>query len=181
MHLVAVVSPGELETDRESGRRLVFRTLGWGAILLLCGQLIAGAIGGVLLTPKAGAVSGWVDAGSVSSYSIGDIRRFPAEHFLLTRVPEGFIAFSTRCPRAGTLFWDPNYTWSAYRRPAAPEGRFWCPEQGDTFDRYGEEAGAPNYLTWYPLEVQSGRVWVRAASQYAEWGWRKPPTAVPVP
>src|SRR5215813_9752366 len=81
----------EAEAQTRVRRRMMFRWMGWGAILVLLGQWSIGFVS--FFTPKRlGAFGGNVVAGAVTDFQVGDVKQVRDGKFYITRVPEGFMA-----------------------------------------------------------------------------------------
>src|SRR3569833_2019331 len=84
---------GEVEQEQRSrtSRRLWFRWVGWGALMLLLAQWTGGFL--FFFVPKRlGSFGGVVTAGNVSTFKVGDVQVVRDGKFYITRVPEGFLA-----------------------------------------------------------------------------------------
>lgn len=141
-------------------RRLVFRWLGWGAILAILGQWTAGFVLGFFWPPKTGAFGGLVNAGNAADFKVGDVKVVREGKFYVSRVPEGFVALWWKCPHLGcTVPWKPD---DPSEDSIAGKGRFNCPCHGSIYDRYGEiiRGPAPRPLDLFPVEVKDGKVLV---------------------
>src|SRR5205823_1455232 len=99
-----------LEEEQKSRlrRRMMFRWMGWGAVMVLLGQWSIGFLS--FFTPKRlGAFGGTVVAGQVADFKVGDVKQVRDGKFYLTRVPEGFFALYWKCPHLGcTVPWAPQ-------------------------------------------------------------------------
>jgi cytochrome b6-f complex iron-sulfur subunit len=160
----------ELETEQQTRfqRRMMFRWMGWGAVLVLLAQWSIGFIS--FFTPKRlGAFGGTVPAGTVSDYALGDVKIIREGKFYVARVPEGFLALYWKCPHLGcTVPW-------ADQDPAMPgppgagdlaftdKGRFKCPCHGSIYNRYGQiiQGPAPRPMDLFPLKIDgTGKIQV---------------------
>jgi cytochrome b6-f complex iron-sulfur subunit len=147
---------------------MMFRWMGWGAILILLGQWSIGFIS--FFTPKRlGAFGGSVLAGTAAEYKLGEVKVVREGKFYVTRVPEGFLALYWKCPHLGcTVPW-------AEQDPAMPgppdggdlafidKGRFKCPCHGSIYNRYGQiiQGPAPRPMDRFPLKIDpSGKITV---------------------
>jgi cytochrome b6-f complex iron-sulfur subunit len=167
----------ELEGEQQSRvrRRMMFRWMGWGAVLVLLGQWSIGFVS--FFTPRRlGAFGGEVIAGAVSDFKLGDVKVNRAGKFYVTRVPEGFLALYWKCPHLGcTVPW-------AYADPAMPgppdggdqafidHGRFKCPCHGSIYNRYGQiiQGPAPRPMDLFPLKIDaSGKITVETGPSKA--------------
>lgn len=143
-------------------RRVLLRWLGWGFLLALLAQWVAGFLA-FFWPRKVGSFGAVVTAGTaedVKQMPIGSIRVVREGKFYLSRVPEGIIALWWKCPHLGcTVPWretDPS------EDALAQKGRFNCPCHGSIYDRYGQViAGpAPRPMDFFPIEVRDGKVLV---------------------
>ncbi|HEY1293296.1 MAG TPA: Rieske 2Fe-2S domain-containing protein [Chloroflexota bacterium] len=158
----------ELDAEQQGRfrRRMMFRWMGWGAVMVLLAQWSIGFVS--FFTPKRlGAFGGTVVAGSVSDFQVGDVKQVRDGKFYLTRVPEGFMALYWKCPHLGcTVPWAPQ-------DPAMPgppdggdqaftdKGRFKCPCHGSIYNRYGQiiQGPAPRPMDHFPIKFDStGRI-----------------------
>ena len=98
----------QVEQDTRVRRRMMFRWMGWGAVLVLLGQWSIGFIS--FFAPKRlGAFGGAVVAGLVTDFQVGDVKQVREGKFYITRVPEGFFALYWKCPHLGcTVPWAPQ-------------------------------------------------------------------------
>lgn len=167
----------ELEVEQKSRvrRRMMFRWLGWGAVLALLGQWSVGFLS--FFTPKRlGAFGGTVVAGQAADFKVGDVKIVREGKFYVTRVPEGFFALYWKCPHLGcTVPWvdqDPAM-------PGPPgggdlayvdHGRFKCPCHGSIYNRYGQiiQGPAPRPMDRFPVKIDgSGRISVETGPSKA--------------
>jgi cytochrome b6-f complex iron-sulfur subunit len=167
----------ELEGEQRGRvrRRMLFRWIGWGAILAIVGQWSIGFLG--FFTPRRlGAFGATVNAGTVTEFQMGDVKTIREGKFYVTRVPEGFIALYWKCPHLGcTVPW-------ADGDPAMPgppgagdlafidQGRFKCPCHGSIYNRYGQiiQGPAPRPMDRFPLTIDaSGRIQVETGPSKA--------------
>jgi cytochrome b6-f complex iron-sulfur subunit len=170
---------------------MMFRWMGWGAIMILLGQWSIGFLG--FFTPKRlGAFGGTVVAGTVADFKVGDVKQVRDGKFYITRVPEGFFALYWKCPHLGC-----TVPWAA-QDPAMPgppdggdlaftdKGRFKCPCHGSIYNRYGQiiQGPAPRPMDRFPLKIEgSGRISVETGPSkvisraVASAGDAVPPTA----
>jgi len=158
----------EEEQQTRVRRRMMFRWMGWGAVLVLLGQWSIGFVS--FFTPRRlGAFGGTVTAGMVTDFKLGDVKVVREGKFYVTRVPEGFFALYWKCPHLGcTVPWAPQ-------DPAMPgppdggdqaftdKGRFKCPCHGSIYNRYGQiiQGPAPRPMDRFPIKIDaSGRITV---------------------
>jgi cytochrome b6-f complex iron-sulfur subunit len=156
----------EAEQQGRFRRRMMFRWMGWGAVMILLVQWSIGFVS--FFTPKRlGAFGGTVVAGQVTDFQVGDVKQVRDGKFYLTRVPEGFMALYWKCPHLGcTVPWAPQ-------DPAMPgppdggdlaytdKGRFKCPCHGSIYNRYGQiiQGPAPRPMDHFPIKFDStGRI-----------------------
>ncbi|MBV9544797.1 MAG: hypothetical protein JOY61_10500, partial [Chloroflexi bacterium] len=77
----------EAEQQGRVRRRMMFRWMGWGAVLVLLGQWSIGFLS--FFTPKRlGAFGGTVVAGAITDFQVGDVKQVRDGKFYITRVPE---------------------------------------------------------------------------------------------
>jgi cytochrome b6-f complex iron-sulfur subunit len=158
----------EAERQLRLRRRMMFRWVGWGAVMVLLSQWAIGFVS--FFTPKRlGAFGGNVVAGNVSDYNIGDVTQWRDGKFYITRVPEGFMALYWKCPHLGcTVPWAPTDP----SMPGPPDGgdqaftdkgRFKCPCHGSIYNRYGQiiQGPAPRPMDHFPMTFDAtGRITV---------------------
>lgn len=155
----------EHEQKQKVSRRLWFRWLGWGSIMLLLGQWTTGFI--FFFIPKRlGAFGGTIQAGQVADFQVGDVKVVREGKFYVTRVPEGFFALYWKCPHLGcTVPWKD--TEPAMGGPPgdgdlafAKQGRFHCPCHGSIYNRYGQiiEGPAPRPMDRFPVTIAAGKI-----------------------
>jgi len=180
-HLGLFVPPEKLQEleeadrqEREQGkkvtRRMTFRWVGWGAVLLLLGQWSVGFLG-FFYPQKVGAFGGVVTAGNVSELKVGDVKMVREGKFYVTRVPEGFLALYWKCPHLGcTVPWketDPVMGGPPDDgdKSFAQSGRFSCPCHGSIYNRYGQivQGPAPRPMDRFPLTIDGGKILVDTA------------------
>jgi len=154
---------------------MMFRWMGWGAIMILLGQWSIGFLS--FFTPRRlGAFGGTVVAGSVTDFKIGDVKQVRDGKFYITRVPEGFFALYWKCPHLGcTVPWAPQDP----AMPGPPDGgdqaftttgRFKCPCHGSIYNRYGQiiQGPAPRPMDRFPLNIDpSGKIVVQTGPSVA--------------
>ncbi len=149
-------------------RRLMFRWVGWGAILALLGQWSLGFVFGFFWPQKTGAFGGTVTAGVASDWKVGDVKVIREGKFYVTRVPEGFFALWWKCPHLGcTVPWkdaDPAMGGPPDGGDLAftDHGRFNCPCHGSIYNRYGQiiQGPAPRPMDRFPLRIENGKILV---------------------
>lgn len=156
-------------------RRMWFRWVGWGSILLLLGQWATGFIFGFFVPKRLGAFGGTIAAGQVSDYKIGDIQVFRDGQFYISHVPEGFLALWWHCPHLGcTVPWKPDEP--AMGGPPGQgdlafthSGRFHCPCHGSIYNRYGQiiQGPAPRPMDLFPLKITGGKLEVQTGPSIA--------------
>jgi cytochrome b6-f complex iron-sulfur subunit len=153
----------EREQKAKVRRRMWFRWLGWGSMLLLLGQWTTGFVFGFFIPKRLGAFGGNVTAGQVSDFKVGDVKVVQEGKFYVTRVPEGFFALYWKCPHLGcTVPWKD--TEPAMGGPPADgdlgfakQGRFHCPCHGSIYNRYGQiiQGPAPRPMDLFPVSIDS--------------------------
>lgn len=157
----------EQEQKGRVSRRLWFRWVGWGAIMLLLAQWAGGFV--LFFVPKRlGAFGGTITAGNVADFNIGDVKVVREGKFYISRVPEGFLALYWKCPHLGCTvpFKDTEPVMGGPPddgdTPFAKEGRFHCPCHGSIYNRYGQivDGPAPRPMDLFPLKVQDGKLLV---------------------
>src|SRR5918999_5792534 len=148
-------------------RRTVLRFAGWGTLLALVGQWLAGF--GIFFWPKkVGAFGGEILGGAVDELKIGDVKMLQAGKCYLSRVPEGVLALWWKCPHLGcTVPWKPD---DPSMDELAGKGRFNCPCHGSIYDRFGQivQGPAPRPMYMFPLEIRDGKVYVTTNPTQAE-------------
>lgn len=148
-------------------RRLVFRWLGWGAILGLLGQWTVGTALGFFWPKKLGAFGGVVSPGNAAAFQVGDVKVVREGKFYVSRVPEGFVALYWKCPHLGcTVPWKPD---DPSQDKIKEKGRFNCPCHGSIYDRYGQiiSGPAPRPLDLFPVEIKDGKLLVSTGPEKA--------------
>ncbi|MBV9327092.1 MAG: hypothetical protein JO352_25335, partial [Chloroflexi bacterium] len=74
----------EAEQQYRVRRRMMFRWMGWGAVMILLAQWSIGFVS--FFTPKRlGAFGGSVVAGQVTDFQVGDVKQVRDGKFYLTR------------------------------------------------------------------------------------------------
>lgn len=140
-------------------RRMVLRLAGWGTLLALVGQWLAGF--GLFFWPKkVGAFGGEVNGGNVADLQIGDVKVVQDGKCYVSRVPEGVLALWWKCPHLGcTVPWKPD---DPTMDSLAAKGRFNCPCHGSIYDRYGQiiTGPAPRPMDLFPVQIRDGRVYI---------------------
>jgi cytochrome b6-f complex iron-sulfur subunit len=140
-------------------RRMLLRVAGWGTLLALVGQWLAGF--GVFFWPKkVGAFGGMINAGNVADFQVGDVKLVQDAKAYVSRVPEGIVSFWWKCPHLGcTVPWKPD---DPSMDTLAPKGRFNCPCHGSIYDRYGNiiQGPAPRPMDVFPVEIRDGKVFI---------------------
>ena len=121
-------------------RRTLLRFAGWGTLLALVGQWLAGF--GVFFWPKkVGAFGGEILGGAISDFQVGDVKMIQSGKCYVSRVPEGILALWWKCPHLGcTVPWKPD---DPTMDTIAGKGRFNCPCHGSLYDRYGNIIAGP--------------------------------------
>jgi cytochrome b6-f complex iron-sulfur subunit len=165
----------EQEQRGRTTRRMWFRWVGWGTIMLLLGQWTLGFVFGFFWPRKTGAFGGAVVAGSVGDYKVGDVKVIREGKFYITRVPEGFLALWWKCPHLGcTVPWkesDPVMGGPPDDgdKSFASEGRFSCPCHGSIYNRYGQivQGPAPRPMDRFPMTIASGKITVQTGPDKA--------------
>ncbi len=147
----------ESHCARGTRRRLFLRWSLFGvgaAVLGQFGMMLAGFAWPKRLRGR----DAYVSLGRIDDLRIGEVREFKFAKILLSRVPEGFLAFYGRCTHRGcTVKWEAE-------RPSeddlAPFGSFGCVCHGSFFDRYGQiVAGpAPRPLDVFPIRIHNGEL-----------------------
>jgi len=140
-------------------RRTLLRFAGWGTLLALVGQWLAGF--GVFFWPKkVGAFGGEILAGSVSDLNVGDVKLVQDAKAYVSMVPEGVVALWWKCPHLGcTVPWKPE---DPSMDSLAAKGRFNCPCHGSIYDRYGNiiQGPAPRPMDVFPVTIRDGKVYI---------------------
>jgi cytochrome b6-f complex iron-sulfur subunit len=140
-------------------RRMVLRLAGWGTLLALVGQWLAGF--GVFFWPKkVGAFGGVILAGNVSDYAIGDVKLIQDAKAYVSHVPEGIVALWWKCPHLGcTVPWKPE---DPSMDTLSTKGRFNCPCHGSIYDRYGLiiQGPAPRPMDVFPVTIRDGKIYI---------------------
>jgi cytochrome b6-f complex iron-sulfur subunit len=148
-------------------RRTLLRFAGWGTLLALVGQWLAGF--GIFFWPKkVGAFGGEILGGAVDEFKVGDVKMIQAGKCYVSRVPEGFLALFWKCPHLGcTVPWKPD---DPTMDDIAGKGRFNCPCHGSLYDRYGNiiAGPAPRPMFMFPLQIRDGKVYVTTNPTQAE-------------
>jgi cytochrome b6-f complex iron-sulfur subunit len=166
----------EREQKQKVSRRMWFRWVGWGSILLLLGQWSLGFVFGFFVPKRLGAFGGNVTAGLVSDYKVGDVKVFEEGKFYITRVPEGLFALYWKCPHLGcTVPWKDTEPAMGGPPddgdlPFASAGRFHCPCHGSIYNRYGQiiQGPAPRPMDLFPISVDStGKITVKTGPSVA--------------
>ena len=138
-------------------RRTLLRWAGWGTILALVGQWLAGF--GVFFWPKkVGAFGGEINGGNVSDFQIGDVKLVQDAKAYVSRVPEGIVALWWKCPHLGcTVPWKPE---DPSMDSLQSKGRFNCPCHGSIYDRYGQiiRGPAPRPMDRFPVTIEGDKV-----------------------
>ncbi len=133
------------------------------------GTLVLGALGvtvAPMVTGEAARFGEAVDAGTLDSIAPGEVKRFPAGKFWLSRYTEPtlgnrevLLALYWKCAHLGcTVDWVPTL------KLAATAGLFRCPCHGSVYARSGQNIGGP---TLRPLDIMAirldgRRIWVES-------------------
>lgn len=106
---------------------------------------------------KQGGFGGRVYAGRIEEFAIDSVNRILAGRFYISRTSKGIIALWQKCTHLGCAVpWDED------------SQQFHCPCHGSLFDEYGEvlSGPAPRPLDYFPIDIQSGEVWVDTGSPH---------------
>lgn len=138
------------------------RLLGWfWALLSLLACIEVGWLtGSIFKSRKSGAdrsrLEGFVDAGRVETFKVGDVKAIPEAMLYLARLEDGsFIALSKTCTHLGcTLPWNDE------------QQKFVCPCHGSTFAQNGVVLTAPAVrpLDYYPVRIENGLIRIDMSS-----------------
>ncbi len=103
----------------------------------------------------SGGFGGRVYAGKIEEFTIDSVNRILAGRFYISRSSEGIIALWQKCTHLGCAVpWDEE------------KNQFHCPCHGSLFNANGEvlSGPAPRPLDFFPVDIQSGEVWVDTSS-----------------
>lgn len=144
-------------------RRALLR---WAAVGGL-GTLVLGGVGltvAPLVTGEAARFGGVVDAGTLDNIASGEVKRFPAGKFWLSRYQEPalgnrdvLLALYWKCAHLGcTIGWEPGL-----KLGGAP-GLFLCPCHGSIYARSGQNINGPTLrpLDLMAIRLDGRRIWV---------------------
>ena len=161
-------------------RRTLLRFAGWGTLLALVGQWLAGF--GVFFWPKkVGAFGGEIFGGAVSDFQVGDVKMIQEAKCYVSRVPEGILAL-VEVP-ASRLYRAVEAGRSDDGHPR-PKGRFNCPCHGSMYDRYGNiiAGTGPRPMDLFRSTIRDGKVYIdtnpTAAEQRTRDQVKNDPTSV---
>jgi len=163
-----------------ASRRQLLRWFGWTTLLVILGEMAAGFLP-FFWPRKVGAFGGTVQAGAVTDFKVGDVKKNNEGKFYLSRVPEGFLALWQKCPHLGcTVPWLEN---QQSEDSIAPTGRFNCPCHGSIYDRYGQiiQGPAPRPMDMFKVTIRDGRIYVDTGPQNATERGRADHQKDPVP
>ena len=153
----------EAEQQGRVRRRMMFRWMGWGAVMVLLAQWSIGFVS--FFTPKRlGAFGGTVVAGNITDFKVGDVKQVRDGKFYMTRVPEGLHGPVLEVPAPGlhgAVGARPTRPCPA--RPMAAtwritdKGRFKCPCHGSIYNRYGQiiQGPAPRPMDHFPITIDA--------------------------
>ncbi len=143
--------------------RREFITIGWWAAAgLVLTEISAGVIYSLWPKDKPKAQVQAFVAGTVDKFKLGEPILFKKQRLYVSRVPEGIIAFTTKCAHLGCFVpWradDPNEDESS--KGFGDKGRFNCPCHGSIYTRYGVRVRgpAPRPLDWYSVKLDGDKV-----------------------
>ena len=178
----------QVEQDTRVRRRMMFRWMGWGAVLVLLGQWSIGFIS--FFAPKRlGAFGGAVAAGLVTDFKVGDVKQVREGKFYITRVPEGFFALYWKCPHLGcTVPWAPQDPAmpgrrTAGTRPLPTRAASSAPATARSTTATGRLFRAPPRARWTAFHSTSTRL-ARSSSRLARpspFRGRSPTRQMPFP
>ncbi|MBI3953552.1 MAG: ubiquinol-cytochrome c reductase iron-sulfur subunit [Chloroflexi bacterium] len=152
------------QTARRKGlSRREFITIGWWAAAgLVLTEISAGVIYSLWPKDKPKAKVEAFVAGTLDQFKLGEPVLFKKQRLYLSRVPEGVIAFSTKCTHLGCFVpWradDPSEDEPGKFNTG--KGRFNCPCHGSIYTRYGVRVAgpAPRPLDWYNVKLDGSKV-----------------------
>ena len=149
--------------DAEVSRRALLRWVALGGL----GTLALGGLAAVvapLVTGEAAHFGGVVDAGTTDNIASGDVKRFPAGKFWLSRYQEPalgnrdvLLALHWKCAHLGcTIGWEPSL------KLGSALGLFRCPCHGSVYARSGQNIGGPALrpLDIMAIRLDGRRIWV---------------------
>ena len=150
---------------RKGLTRREFITIGWWAAAgLVLTEISAGVVYSLWPKDKPKANVQAFAAGAVDQFKLGEPVLFKKQRLYVSRVPEGIIAFSSKCTHLGCFVpWradDPNEDEPS--KGFGPKGRFNCPCHGSIYTRYGVRVAgpAPRPLDYYDVKLDGDKVLV---------------------
>lgn len=152
------------ETTRRKGlTRREFITAGWwlvGGLALT--EISAGVIYSLWPKDRPTAKIEAFAAGSLGDFKMGEPVLFKKQRLYVSRVPEGVIAFTTKCAHLGCFVpWRPDDP--SEDEPGkfqTDKGRFNCPCHGSIYTRYGVRVRgpAPRPLDYFKVKLDGDKV-----------------------